>query len=341
MRTPDERLASFCKAGGFDGVVIRRRANIAWATGGADVHCDLSTSLGVATLVWTPREKHLFTDNIEAPRLAEEEPLKEWRMHEARWWEDDPALSNLLARGTFASDFPSDPLAELRASLTPAEIDHARTLGEDTAEVVCKLLRVDVKPGMTEWHLAGAVSGWLRDRGIIAHVVLVAADERIGKFRHPVPTRKAIGHMAMVAVCAQRHGLIVSVTRLVHFGPLSDDLKRRHAAVCAVDRALHKATRPGTRWCDALNAGIKEYEARGFGEEWTRHHQGGPMGYECRDFKATPTETRIVAENQLVGWNPSITGTKSEDTILSTGEIITPSPLQWPMLDGRPDILVR
>jgi hypothetical protein len=56
-------------------------------------------------------------------------------------------------------------------------------------------------------------------------------------------------------------------------------------------------------------------------------------------------------ENQPFAWNPSITGTKSEDTILATStgpEIITPA-RDWPMVsvegdDGawqRPDILVR
>jgi hypothetical protein len=64
------------------------------------------------------------------------------------------------------------------------------------------------------------------------------------------------------------------------------------------------------------------------------------MGYECRDFKATPTEQRGVVEHQAVGWNPSITGTKSEDTILSTGEVLTGTP-GWPLNGSRPEILCR
>ncbi|HVR87234.1 MAG TPA: aminopeptidase P family protein, partial [Planctomycetota bacterium] len=65
-----------------------------------------------------------------------------------------------------------------------------------------------------------------------------------------------------------------------------------------------------------------------------------PMGYEGRDFKATPTETRKVVAKQLVGWNPSITGTKSEDTLLSTGEVLTAA-RDWPTVGARPDILCR
>ncbi len=208
-------------------------------------------------------------------------------------------------------------------------------------------MKVDVKPGMTEHHLGGAVAGWLRDRGIQAHVCLIASDERIARFRHPIPTAKPIEKAAMVAICAQRHGLIVSLTRIVHFGAISDELRRRHEACTAVDRVLHAATTPGARWCDILAAGVREYGARGYADEWKLHHQGGPMGFECRDFKATPDETRTVRPGQLVGWNPSVSGTKSEDTILTSAgagagpaEVITRTG-DWPETLGRPDILVR
>ena len=61
---------------------------------------------------------------------------------------------------------------------------------------------------------------------------------------------------------------------------------------------------------------------------------------EGRDYLVTPGETRRVVENQAVGWNPSITGTKSEDTILSSGEVLTEMK-NWPVRGSRPDILCR
>lgn len=347
MGEMDHRLESLCRVRGVDGVVLRRRSNMAWATGGADLHCDTATSLGVAALLWTPRRRVVLTDCIEAARLREEEPLEGWDVLAAPWWEADAEMAAAEAgvrEGRYLCDWPQDCLQECRASLSGTEIERVRTLAREAAEVIEKLLREDAKPGMTERHLGGAAAGWLRDRGILAHVVLVAADERIRRYRHPIPTGRAIEQCAMIAVCAQRHGLIVSLTRLVHFGPLSADLAHRHVAVCAVDRALIGATRPGTRWCDALAAGVAEYERQGFGEEWKLHHQGGPTGYEPRDFKATPSETREVQPDQLVAWNPSITGTKSEDTILARAggapEVLTDTG-SWPRKGGRAEILVR
>ena len=215
----------------------------------------------------------------------------------------------------------------------------ARELGADTADVLAGTMQ-RVRPGETEHEVAGALVSQLRRREIHCPVVMVAADERITRYRHPIPTSKPIEKTVMAVVCTQRRGLIVCLTRLVHFGRLPDELRRRHAAVCRVDEAMHAATVPGARWCDILREATRAYEATGYADEWKQHHQGGPMGYEPRDFLVTPSETRTVQTNQLVGWNPSIAGTKSEDTILSGGEVITTMP-DWPMCGTRPAILRR
>ena len=37
MNEKERRLAEYCKKGGYDGVLLKRRTNIAWITDGADV----------------------------------------------------------------------------------------------------------------------------------------------------------------------------------------------------------------------------------------------------------------------------------------------------------------
>jgi len=60
---------------------------------------------------------------------------------------------------------------------------------------------------------------------------------------------------------------------------------------------------------------------------------------------ATPTATERIEGNQAFAWNPSIAGTKSEDTILLSdkGTEIISQVGDWPCteVDGikRPDIL--
>jgi Xaa-Pro aminopeptidase len=335
MNEKELRLAEFCKRGGYDGVWLKRRTNIAWISDGADVHVDGSSSTGVGSVVWTPRKKTVICDNIEDARLRDEEFGKDWAFEVSKWWESKKA-----PKGRLATDFPDDPFADLRASLTELELRRIRELGRATADALERVMK-SLRPGQTEHEVVGDLVGRLRKQGIVVPVMLVASDERIARYRHPIPTSKRIAKTVMVAACPRQHGLIVATTRLVHFGKkLPPALRRKHDSVCRVDAAFHAATAPGQRWCDILAVGQQVYRETGFADEWKHHHQGGPMGYEGRDYKATPSEKRVVVKNQAVGWNPSITGTKSEDTILSSGEVIT-STKSWPSCGSRPDILCR
>lgn len=338
MSEKETRLAEFCHGRGVEGVVLRRRSNIAWITDGCDTHIDLSSRLAFGTVVWTPAKKTVYADVIEAPRFRAEEFGAEWEFVDWPWARDEPAID-----GNFTSDWPTDEIAPLRYSLTALELQKVRALGAETASVMCGVMK-EIATGWSEHRVAGVLAGRLREHGVYTPVVLVAADERLSMFRHPIPTHKAVEQIVLAAVCAQREGLVVSMTRIVHFGAIEPELRRKHEAVCRVDAAYHGATKPGTRWCDALDAGLKVYRETGFADEWLKHHQGGPMGYELREFKATPTETRTVQPNQLAGWNPSITGTKSEDTIVAGGEVLTVCE-GWPMVAAgatlRPDILER
>jgi len=95
----------------------------------------------------------------------------------------------------------------------------------------------------------------------------------------------------------------------------------------------------------------RAYRAEGFENEWPQHHQGGGTGYEPRDFKGTLDCSEIVQAHQAYAWNPSIAGTKSEDTILvePEGFEVLSETADWPMVvvevEGqtiaRPDILIR
>lgn len=338
-----ERLRRLCRDLGREGVLLRRRSNIAWITDGADVHCDTSQATGVAAVLWTPRRAVVVTNTIEAPRLRAEEFGKAWSFDVVDWWKE-----RKIRRDGLVTDWPDqdgqDRIAALRAPLTAREIVRARELGRDCSEVMESFLR-RVRRRSTEHEVAGAFGAELRRRGIHAPVLLVAADDRVARFRHPIPTRRRVEKKLMLVVCAQRHGLIVAITRLVHFGRLPAALARKHAAVCAVDEVLIDATRPGAMWSSVLAAGIRAYRANGFAAEWRLHHQGGPMGYEPRDFCVTPASKGRIVPRQMVGWNPSITGTKSEDTILSAEAVGAPEVLtamsDWPMRGWRPDILVR
>ena len=145
-----------------------------------------------------------------------------------------------------------------------------------------------VRPGMTEFQIAGLLAEASQSRGVQPIVNLIATDQRIYTFRHPLPTAKTLERYAMMVLCGRAHGLVCSLTRLVHFGPLPAELRRKAEAVAVIDAAFIAATRPGRTLGDVLARAVQAYADSGFADEWRLHHQGGPAGYEPRERIATP-----------------------------------------------------
>jgi Xaa-Pro aminopeptidase len=299
-------------------------SSFAWATCGAASYVNTAATNGEAALLVTPSGRHLITNNIEAPRLEQEEDLaaQGWEFCVAAWHETRDALAALTQGRRLGVDGPypgaadlSEHLARLRATLTPEEGERFRTLGRLCAEAMDATARA-VRPGQTEHQIGGVLAGEAERRGVQAIVNLIATDERVSDFRHPLPTDKVLDRYAMLVLCGRRRGLVCSLTRFVHFGRLPDDLRGRAEAVAEVDATFIAATRPGETLGGILQRGRAAYAAAGFRDEWRLHHQGGLAGYEPREVVATPGSTAPVVAGQVYAWNPSITGTKCEDTIL-------------------------
>lgn len=341
----------------LDALLLRRVSSFAWATCGAASYVNTATTNGEATLLITPSGRYLITNNIEATRLEQEEKLaaQGWEFRVAPWHEAQDAVAKLTrglrlgADGPYpgASDLSGD-LVRLRVNLTPEEGERFRALGRLCAEAMDSAVGA-VRPGQTEYQIAGLLAHEAERRGVRAVVNLIATDERVFAFRHPLPTDKELERYAMLILCGRRWGLVCSVTRFVHFGRLPDDLRRKAEAVASVDATFIAGTRPGRSLGEIFQQAMRAYAETGFPDEWHLHHQGGPAGYEAREYIATPDSADVVSVGQAYAWNPSITGTKSEDTILvgEAGNEVLTAIENWPTLpvtvDGqeiaRPAIL--
>ena len=314
--------------------------NFAWATCGAASYVNVAAWTGGATLVIAPKGRYVVTDNIESVRLSQEERLQDqgWELRVAPWYANNPGIADLTRGLRLGADGPypgatdlSPQLPGLRANLTPEEGVRFRHLGRVCAEALDAAIRA-VRPGMSEHQIAGMLAQEVLYRGAQPTVNLIATDERVFQFRHPLPTAKRLEAYAMLVLCGRMQGLVCSITRLVHFGRLPDELRRKADAVARIDARLIEATRPGRKLSDIFGLAIRAYEAVGFADEWRRHHQGGIAGYAPREVIATPQTEAEVLIGQAYAWNPSIEGTKSEDTILvgdDQNEVLTSIP-GWP-----------
>jgi Xaa-Pro aminopeptidase len=341
FNTKINRLRGLLEQYNVDALLLRRVGSFAWATCGAASYVNTATTEGAASLVITHERLYLVTNVIEAPRLEQEERLAEqgWEIQISPWDTPLQALHRLVSGLALASDAPfpgakdiSAEIARLRTRLTPEEGERFRQLGYLCAETMTAAAK-GIHPGLSEYQIAALAGSEAQQRGVQPIVNLVATDERAYHFRHPLPSEKKLDKYAMLILSGRRWGLVCSITRLVHFGRLPDDLSRRIEATAQVNAAYNAHSRPGCSLSEVLTTGQKAYARVGFPDEWRWHLQGGLTGYEPREVLATPTSGEIIAVGQVLAWNPTIAGTKVEDTILvgtQSNDILTNTPL-WPV----------
>lgn len=320
-----ERLLEQLDRNALDAVVLRRPANFAWYTGGADSRVDHVSRDGVADLVLTRDGECVVTSTIEAPRMrAEQTP--ELDVVEYAWERGSEQTLRLVTGGGRIGadvDLPgahdlTEDIAKLRRTLDPDAIERLHEVGRDTAAALAEAAD-DVAPGLNEFELAAEIAAACRRRGLSSPVLLAAADERIANHRHALPFGATIEERAMLVVSAERGGLYANLTRFVELEEPAQPLAQRIAAVEEIlERMRLEATRPGMTLADAFAACRGFYRDAGFPDEIRLHHQGGLTGYASRELIATPTTDHVIAVGQAFAWNPSITGAKAEETFVLT-----------------------
>ena len=330
-----ERLVKMMNAEGLNGVLINSQHNFSWLTCGGANGIDLSRENGAGFLFITrDGRRFLIANNIEMPRLLTEElpEFAEIEPIEITWQDEkDPqtvlnAARSVAGGSEFGCDigFPEtrwiEPsIAACRAELTADEIERYRSLGRDAGGSLENLVP-KLAPGQTENEIARLVRDELSVHGIFPVVTLVGADDRIARYRHPVATENVWRNTVLVVVCARRHGLIASLSRVICAGDIPSDLQHRTEAAAYVNAALYSATTAGAAGSELYSVAAKAYAEKGFADEIDRHHQGGACGYRTRDWVAHPDGKDIVRLNQAFAWNPSVTGTKTEETGILTDE---------------------
>ncbi|MGD9155869.1 MAG: M24 family metallopeptidase [Bacillota bacterium] len=358
-----EKLKKLICAKKLDGILIVTQQNFSWLTGGK-AYVNIATQLSICKILVTKDKLYLIGNNVDIPLILAEEIKDPYIKSQIETkifnWQDSvqefkflhSILKGKIAIDTSINDMLSveGDLYSLRTVLSFEEIERYRILGQETAYALEQVV-FTIKKGDSEREIAGKVISKLYSLDIFPVVLLVAVDERALKYRHPLPTDKRLERHAVLSVCGRRNGLIVSATRVIHFGKPSEELAKRHNAVVKIDDQLIRSTRPGNKLGDILQKGLEIYKNEGYFSEWQLHFQGGVTGYNTRECKATVHSEEIIQENQVFAWNPSISGTKSEDTFLvltNQNECITETG-DFPYIEKninnltikRPAILVR
>jgi antitoxin VapB len=320
-----QQLVELMAKNNLAGVLLSRHENVAWATAGqVDMRVAIPAATGSAALLVRNDGKAFYlTTNNEAARLHDEEfgglPFEPVVLP---WTDGDfvKAAHSLAGEGALGADThevncQAVDLLPLRSQLQPGEIERYRLLGSMTARVVEDVV-LHLEPGVTEHEISAMTASRLIQKAILPSVLLMATDDRILKYKHALPRGGRLERFGMVNLCARKWGLVVSITRFVHFGPMSQSLSNGFDTAAKVNAALLHATRAGATAAQLFAVAKSAYAAAGLPGEEELHHQGGPTGYGEREWVATPNGTQIVLDPQAYAWNPSARGGKVEDTVL-------------------------
>ena len=330
-----EDLRSIMERRGLRALLLRRPANFAWFTGGADNRVDHADPLGVAAILLTGEAEYVLTDNIEAPRMRGEQ-TPDMDIAEHPWHTGPGALLKELVGGPVGTDHPSelgpevsDDVSPLRRVLDDEAIERYRRLGADAAAAISEAAS-SLSPDTDELDAAAELAAACRRRGMFAPVLLAASADRLARYRHPIPSGGPLGGRSMLVVCAERGGLYANLTRMVTFEDPDPETLRRQEACEEIlgrmrrggDPARHHPRRRLRAVPDLLRR--RRFPRRLAGPPPGRHHRlrlprGGGLPRDTRQ------EIRL---GQAFAWNPSLPSAKAEETfvLLPEGpEVLTPA----------------
>ena len=340
-----EQIRALLKKKRKSAALVTRQANFSWLACGAEARVALNSDKSSALWLVTKEDVYLIANGIELPRLKGE-ALGRLKYEAVEYaWHEPEGLAKVVSEIvdpkrvlSDSSDLVSRPqpeaFAPLRYSLCREEVARLRHLGK-ALEAAMAAAAFEIRIEETEEEIAAQMSAAAVGVGLTPVVVLVGVDERIRRYQHPLPTSKKLKRHAMLIMCARYQGLIASMTRTVFFGDIPQALAAKHKAACSIDVRLQQSTKVDAVTGEILQAGLNHYGTVRYGDEWKAHHQGGPCGYFPREYIVTPETKTPVAAYQPFAWNPTVSGTKSEDTILVTPkgiDLITKSD-NWPTVE--------
>lgn len=337
-----QRVQRLLEQGGHQALILGRQDNFAWYTGGGDNRVVITSENGFGLLVMAHGTTWLVAHVMDCNRIMEEELAGlDVQPVPVRWYEEsllDRAMALVKGQSVLA-DIPAygatyDPAAvySLHYPLTASEIERYRALGREIEEVLASVAR-ELEPGMLERDIQARILCECGRRAMTCDVLLVGSDERIARYRHPIPTDKRIEQRVLLHPAVRKGGLHANVTRMVCFGDSTPEvLSRAYNAACEVAANAIAMCVPGTRFADILDVQKRVYAQHGFADEWRNHFQGGITGYLLADPTLCTNAAATVSENQAFDWFITITGAKVEECSITTNgepQVVSTTGL-WP-----------
>jgi Xaa-Pro dipeptidase len=329
-------------------------ASVNWRTGGISDPIDVTASSDPVWAIDCDTGSALITSEIEAPRLERDFRVSSlgWDVLTVPWFDDEARVTRaceyanaeplaLLSDVVGIGRNVKDDLTRARLVLSDAEQEDLRDLGALAGRALGAGMDA-WRPGIsTDFDVASMISAALESEGAKAVCLIVGGDDRLRTLRHPLAVGDPVNDALMAVVVAKRAGLHVAATRLC-VRSADDEIVTLMKSLGSVNDQILATSLPGGTWGDAMIALALAYDDAGYHDAWREHFQGGPIGFEQREFELAPTQVASPfwsverRAGTAVAWNPSLRGgAKIEETyLIGEGlELLTATP-SWPLVEG-------
>ena len=227
-----KRLREMMEAENLEGCYLKRQDNFAWLTCGK-VNYVAVGDMGNCGLLITREGLYAITNNIEAPRMRDEEKLEEmgFSILEGVWHKTSFEAEEIqrICKGQRVGWDHGDlginvgsKIQELRFSLTEEEIERYQEGGKRVSWLI-EETAASLRPGDTELSVVGKTAHLAREAGLEVISLFCGSDERIYQYRHAIPTEKKIRERVQMGGNLRYQGLVICCTRYVNFVPVSEE----------------------------------------------------------------------------------------------------------------------
>jgi Xaa-Pro aminopeptidase len=337
------RIRKGLEESGKEALFLIKHPNFSWITAGSKGFIAVCFDNSAIGILITKTKMFAICNVIEANRVQEEDKLEElgFEMYVYRWQENkmesfikdqvsswDKVISDVPMAGAVVDN---KFILSVRLPFTNNEIARYLYLGEYLSRGLEEYLPT-VKPGMTEYEIAGGIANALWKYNVEQVMFLVSVDERADKYRHALPTEKKLKSNLLVSINGRYKGLITTTSRQVNFGKPRPGLVEQYNDCCDMETDVISKAAPGVDELELYETLRQSYITKGHPTMFDKHGQGGSQGYFPREYMITPDSHHIIKKDTAYCFNPVIDGTKSEDAFIvrENGVFMITRPVLFP-----------
>lgn len=317
-----ERVRAYMEQHAYTGMVLARQDNFSWISAGGSNRVVVPREQGYGVVTITKDHIYMTAQVMDGQRIMEEELEGSGFEYVPLRWYEQPVLDRAL---TLAGDKPVCDVAapgaeckerhiyDLHFPLMPDEIERMKIAGELSDRILHKVAG-QIRPDMIDSEVEAMLLYEYALHNMQCDVLLIGTEQRISKYRHPLPVGEKLGKYVFLHPAVRYRGLHCNVTRTIYFGDeLPKDIQRAYDAVSYIEAYCMAQCEKHASWIDILNGQKKLLEQFGFADEWQNHYPGGRTGYFVCQADLALHASRRTMQNEAYDWFITVTGAKVEE----------------------------